>query len=164
MVSKRRIRWDRISVAAIILVILIFLFGSCMQRCSDKEDEPTAQQDSFPTEEQIGSSTTAASTTAPTGADATLANVPVIITDADDNPASLTTTTTDSAAAAPEEPACPARSPQGHHRFRSHDGDHQHPAAKRRHGQQVHGVSAGSGARLPHAVAEGRIPDGMDRI
>lgn len=105
MVSKRRIRWDRISVAAIILVILIFLFGSCMQRCSDKEDEPTAQQDSFPTEEQIGSSTTAASTTAPTGADATLANVPVIITDADDNPASLMTTTTDSAAAAPEEPA-----------------------------------------------------------
>ena len=105
MASKRRIRWDRISVAAIVLVILIFLMGSCMQHCSDKDTDPaTLQQDSFPTTEQKnGASVT--ETTAPNGASATLANVPVIITDADDNPANLTTTTTDPFAATTTEPA-----------------------------------------------------------
>ena len=53
MASKRRIRWDRISVAAIVLVIMIFLLGSCLQHCADQDKDPaTLQQDSFPTEEQ----------------------------------------------------------------------------------------------------------------
>lgn len=103
MASKRRIRWDRISVAAIVLIILIFLFGSCMQHCSEQND--TAQQDSIPTEEQQDSAVTGTTTTARVGAAATLANVPVIITDADDNPANLTTTTTSSSEVTPEEPA-----------------------------------------------------------
>lgn len=106
MASKRRIRWDRISVAAIVLVIMIFLLGSCLQHCADQDKDPaTLQQDSFPTEEQK-SGAPVTETTAPNGASATLANVPMIITDADDNPANLTTTTTlaaDSSAAT--EPA-----------------------------------------------------------
>ncbi len=109
MSSKRRIRWDRITVAAVVLVILIFLLGSCMQRCSDKgndDDLITAQQDSIPTEEQLETDDTAsAGTSTQNGADATLANVPVIITDPDDNPANQTTTTTDPAAAESSEPA-----------------------------------------------------------
>ena len=62
MSSKRRIRWDRITVAAVVLVILIFLLGSCMQRCSDKDNDEgltTAQQDSIPTEEQLETDDTA---------------------------------------------------------------------------------------------------------
>ena len=66
MSSKRRIRWDRITVAAVVLVILIFLLGSCMQRCPDKgndDDLITAQQDSIPTEEQLETDDTASAGT-----------------------------------------------------------------------------------------------------
>ena len=106
MASKRRIRWDRITVAAIILIILIFLLGSCMQRCSDKENDPTtAQQDSQPTEEQTDAVIPGTTTTAPSGASATLANVPVIITDANENPAGMTVTTADPSGTEPAEPA-----------------------------------------------------------
>lgn len=105
MASRRRIRWDRITVAAIILIILIFLLGSCMQRCSEKKEDPTtAQQDSLPTEEQTDAVIPGTTTTAPSGASATLANVPVIITDATNPPAGLTTTT-DPSGTEPAEPA-----------------------------------------------------------
>ena len=113
MASKRRIRWDRVSVAAIILIILIFLLGSCMQKCSDSDaEEPTtAQQDSVPTDEQTAPSaeTPASDTTTTTqnGADSTLANVPVIITDENKNVGDLGVTTTTTAPAG-EDSAEPA--------------------------------------------------------
>ena len=96
MASNRRIRWDRVSVAAIILIILIFLLGSCMQKCSDSEAEQptTAQQDSVPTDEQTEAPPVTEPTTTQNGADATLANVPVIITDENKNVGDLGVTTT----------------------------------------------------------------------
>ena len=58
MASKRRIRWDRISVAAIVLVLLIFLLGSCVSRC-------TANKSGTAETSNEGSEATAEQTTAP---------------------------------------------------------------------------------------------------
>lgn len=44
MAKRRRIRWDRITIAAVILVVLIFLLGSCVHSCGkDKDEESSAE-------------------------------------------------------------------------------------------------------------------------
>jgi len=78
MARKRRIRWDRLTVAVLLLVIVIFLFGSCVKRCSSDND------DSFPTadtSEQTGSGSTSSGTTTGSSSASTI-NLPQIVTDA----------------------------------------------------------------------------------
>ncbi|HAM68964.1 MAG TPA: hypothetical protein DCP68_05060 [Ruminococcus sp.] len=106
MASKRRIRWDRISVAAIVLVLLIFLLGSCVSRC-------TANKTGTAETSKEGSEATAEQTTAPPAetqppetkdpAAQTMANVPVMITDAE--PSHDLGSTTTAAEESSEEPA-----------------------------------------------------------
>ena len=106
MASKRRIRWDRISVAAIVLVLLIFLLGSCVSRC-------TADKTGTAETSKEGSEATAEQTTAPPAetqppetkdpAAQTMANVPVMITDAE--PSHDLGSTTTAAEESSEEPA-----------------------------------------------------------
>ena len=108
MASKRKIRWDRVSVAAVVLLVLIFLLGSCMQRCSDNKAKNTAdnsQQDSAATEEQTAppAATTTQPVTTKDPAAQTMANVPVMITDAE--PGSGKTTTTVAGDESSDEPA-----------------------------------------------------------
>ncbi len=43
---RRHIRWDRVTVAAVILVILIFLLGSCVHSCGKHGDETSDPQQS----------------------------------------------------------------------------------------------------------------------
>lgn len=108
MASHRRIRWDRIAAAGIVLVILIFMLGSCMQSCSDKrkQRELLAQQDSQPTEEQTTAETAVTTTLDP--AAQTMANVPVVITDAEPSTGFSVTTTTDPAEVTEESSEEPA--------------------------------------------------------
>lgn len=84
MSNKRRIRWDRVAFAAIVLVGLIFLLGSCVSGCSkdDGDDLLTAQSEAD-TAEQTGEA--APETTPPpaNAAENSIVNVPIVITDAD---------------------------------------------------------------------------------
>ena len=113
MAKRRRVRLDRVMGAGILLVILIFLLGSCMQRCSDD----TTQQGSVPntdsaadqtqstqdtqytlaTQDTQSSQTTTATTPASTNA-----NVPVVITDAPVTESSTVQTDTSDAEAGAE--------------------------------------------------------------
>jgi D-alanyl-D-alanine carboxypeptidase len=114
MSNKRRIRWDRIVGAAIVPIVLIFLLGSCISRCS-KEDEGTLTEQSSTEDvaEQTGSqpadtpatTTTAVSTTF-NGAEMTMINVPIVITDDDgtENPILIDSSSTSSEATESSEP------------------------------------------------------------
>lgn len=95
MSSNRRIRWDRIAVSGTILVILICILGSCMQSCSDKraKERLLAQENSQPTSEQTGLPAETTAVSQPDPAAQTIANVPVVITDAIQDGGALTTTT-----------------------------------------------------------------------
>ncbi|MCQ2416504.1 MAG: D-alanyl-D-alanine carboxypeptidase family protein [Oscillospiraceae bacterium] len=76
--SKRNVRWDRIAAAAIVLIILIFLFGSCASRCSEKQDEPSVPVVTGVTTGTQGDSASAVTT----GQNPTsMNNVPIILTD-----------------------------------------------------------------------------------
>ena len=77
---RRRIRWDRIAVAAVALVILILLFGSCAKRCfGGSDDESSSKPDA---------SSAAQSTTDPGAAvsqppaSSGMVNLPQVVTDA----------------------------------------------------------------------------------
>ena len=109
MAVRRKIRWDRIAVAAVILIVLIFILGSCMQSCSDRraQKDPATQADaSADIAEQSQAEgggapvETAPPETAP--ASRTMANVPVILTDAN-APMGGSSATTAAAAPAGEE-------------------------------------------------------------
>ena len=96
MARRRRIRWDRMAVAVIALVIVIFLFGSCVQHCTRDDDEdpspvsgqtssssadaadPAASGSSAGTATGSGTQTSAATTTA----SASLVNLPQVVTEA----------------------------------------------------------------------------------
>ena len=83
MSNKRRIRWDRIAAAVIVLIVLIFLLGSCVSGCTKDDDDPltTANSDAD-TEAQTGGAVTT-EPPAQNAADASTINVPVVITDPD---------------------------------------------------------------------------------
>lgn len=87
MAKRRRVRLDRVMGVGILLVILIFLLGSCMQRCSDDgaQQPPVAGKDSSAEVTQDTQNTSAAdssqTTTAATSGSSN-ANLPVVITDA----------------------------------------------------------------------------------
>ncbi len=87
MSNKRRVRWDRVAFAGIILIVLIFLLGSCVSRCSkdDEDDGLTTAGSEADTAEQSGESLSATTTAPPpaNAAEASINNVPVVITDAD---------------------------------------------------------------------------------
>ena len=110
MATRRRIRWDRISVAAVVLVLIILLFGAFIRGCADKEPlgtmsesdttgTPTPDTTAAPAE---GSPelTAAPPVTTPGATAATTVNVPVIITDGPPADPVTTTSTTQ-----PEETA-----------------------------------------------------------
>lgn len=83
MAVRRKIRWDRVAVAAVILIILIFLLGSCMQSCADRREVESSlpiQQGSTPAAEQTP--VPEQSGTEPEDASRTMVNIPVILTDA----------------------------------------------------------------------------------
>lgn len=114
MAVRRKIRWDRIAVAAVVLIILIFLLGSCMQSCSDrraeKQQQSNAQQANAPTEEQTqASDASAPAATTEDAASKTMVNVPVILTDAagsvGGNITTTETTASDPAEESSSEPA-----------------------------------------------------------
>ena len=84
MPRRRRVRWDRLTVAAVLLIIVIFLFGSCMQRCSDKGKE----KDDSSTAEQMPDQTGAANNSNPEGSpasttstSASIVNLPMVVTE-----------------------------------------------------------------------------------
>lgn len=101
MAVRRKIRWDRVAVAAVILIILIFVLGSCMQSCADRRDanNPPVQQDSEPTAEQSAPESPSSADESSDDGGGSMVNVPVILTDADAPLDAPTTTTT----AAPED-------------------------------------------------------------
>lgn len=106
MAVRRKIRWDRVAVAAVILIILIFLLGSCMQSCADRRDTPNnphAQQDSSPGSEQSAPDAESDAAEEPDDASGAMVNVPVILTDADTPPDGASATT-----AASEDSSAPA--------------------------------------------------------
>lgn len=87
MAKRRRVRLDRVMGAGILLVAMIFLLGSCMQRCSDDDTQPPSTADSNSTAEQTQNTQNTApadgsQTTAVTTPVSSNANVPVVITDA----------------------------------------------------------------------------------
>lgn len=53
MPVQRKIRWDRITVAMLLLIILIFVFGSCMRGCGDDEPVSPVAQNTQVTETSI---------------------------------------------------------------------------------------------------------------
>ena len=83
MARGRTVRWDRISAAALVLIVLIFLLGSCISRCSaDEEQKPMEGNTAADVSEQTGTTPDApAQTTADTPA--TMQNIPMILTDTD---------------------------------------------------------------------------------
>ena len=89
MSNKRRIRWDRVAFAAIILVGLIFLLGSCVSGCSkdDGDEDLTTASSNADTAEQTDAGAAETTPPAENAADASMINVPIVITDAD--PSSL---------------------------------------------------------------------------
>lgn len=85
MSNKRRVRWDRVALAVIVLVALIFLLGSCVSGCSkdDPDDGLTtanSEPDTAPQDEPAVPETTPPPANA---ADASMVNVPIVITDSD---------------------------------------------------------------------------------
>lgn len=104
MSYKRNIRWDRIVVACVLLVLLIFALGACVKGCTDDDGGlPAADNGSSSTADSTsadisGITTTSTTATAPIS---TSPNLPVIMTDnmiADQITPVSTTTTTDPAA------------------------------------------------------------------
>lgn len=85
MPKRRKIRWDRLAIAAVMLIVLIFLFGACVHSCSGEgieaqpRDDSTAEQTPAETTLQSGLVITTTTTTVSTAA--TTVNVPVIRTD-----------------------------------------------------------------------------------
>ena len=108
MSYKRNIRWDRIVVACVLLVLLIFALGACVKGCTDDDGglpETTSSADAGSSGTQQNpagtGSTLPAVTTTTTAAMSTSPNLPVIMTDnsvADQIMPVNTTTTTDPAA------------------------------------------------------------------
>ena len=87
MPKRRKLRWDRIGIAAFLLIALIFLFGACVHSCSDEEipasprDESTAEQTGAAasgTETADGTAITSGTTVS---TPATTVNIPMIRTD-----------------------------------------------------------------------------------
>ena len=114
MAVRRRIRWDRIAVAAVGLIVLIFILGSCMQSCSDRREktDPATQADAsadVDEQSQADAPGTPLQTEAPETAPAsrTMANVPVIITDSN-APMNSSATATTTVAPGDESSAEPA--------------------------------------------------------
>ncbi|MBR3267621.1 MAG: D-alanyl-D-alanine carboxypeptidase family protein [Oscillospiraceae bacterium] len=101
MARRRKIRWDRLAVAAVLLIVLIFLFGSCVQSCSDDDGKKSRSAQTTGESSQEGSDTTggsAPSSSSATSTSASMVNLPVVVTEK--NPAEsvpimteLTTTT-----------------------------------------------------------------------
>lgn len=98
MSTKRRVRWDRIAAAVIVLIVLIFLLGSCVSGCAkDDEDPLTTATSDADTAAQTGE---AAQQTTPPPAnaeEASLVNVPVVITDPQPSDPMLSAESSDSA-------------------------------------------------------------------
>ena len=115
MARRRRIRWDRMAVAVIAHVIVIFLFGSCVQRCMD-DDAPAGQpvsgqsQSSSSADTAAEGSSTAAGTPASEGSEtsasssapASMVNLPQVVTDAEPVQSVPIATSTTVTTAAPE--------------------------------------------------------------
>lgn len=62
MAKRRRIRWDRITIAAAVLLVLLFLLGSCIHSCGGDEESSSAPKS--------GSSLSAGSSTSSAGSQA----------------------------------------------------------------------------------------------
>ncbi len=85
MPRRRRIRWDRLTVAAVLLIILIFLFGSCMQHCSDKGRESSSAEHSSGQAADSSTSGQAGTPAVTTTTSASIVNLPMVVTE--QNPA-----------------------------------------------------------------------------
>ena len=90
MARRRRVRWDRLAVAVIALIILIFLFGSCVSSCLKDDDDggkaPAASSQADSTGTGIpgtGASGSSTSTSTSASASASMVNLPQVVTDAD---------------------------------------------------------------------------------
>ncbi|MBQ8921503.1 MAG: hypothetical protein IJ060_05000 [Oscillospiraceae bacterium] len=85
MARRRRVRWDRLTVAAVLLIILIFLFGSCVQRCSDRSEESSAAEKPAGQSAESSGSDPAEQPAASTSTSASIVNLPMVVTE--QNPA-----------------------------------------------------------------------------
>ena len=68
MAKRRRIRWDRITAAAAVLLVLIFLLGSCMRGCGKDKDESSLTDPKSPGSAAAGSSVPGSSGAGASGA------------------------------------------------------------------------------------------------